>query len=278
MPMQIRQFNRSFGSKARTSGFIALVHLLPLTLFYSGTRPSDWLLFVVFYFLTIFALGGFLHRYFAHHAFRTSRSFQFMMALFAGVFFADAVGFAGKHRLHHKFADTAEDVHSPVQGWWFCWIGSLVDEGYSDEQILMMAKDLTAYPELAWLHRYFYAPAIVVGLAICWIGGYATFVTAYGLNLLVAIHAPSAVNYFCHDGKGRNFATPDGSSNSIVLGYLFLGEGWHNNHHRYPASARLGLRRLEPDLIYHCLRVLAAAGLIWDLREPEVLIAGDQEF
>ncbi len=265
---------RSAWHKGRALGFITFMHLVPLTLFYTGTRAWDWALFGVFYIVTIFALGGILHRYFAHRGFRTSRWFQFILAVFVGTVFADAIGFSGKHRLHHRFSDTERDVHGPKQGIWFCWIGSLLDEGYTEEEVLQVTRDLTAYPELLWLHRYFYLPGILTAAFVYLAGGYAAFVTVYCLNFLVAVHAPSAVNYFCHKGGRRSFETQDNSTNRMLLGYLFLGEGWHNNHHYCPASARLGFRKYEFDAVFQLLRLLAALGLIWDLREPDVTSGG----
>ena len=245
------------------------MHLLPLTLFYTGTKLRDWVLFGVFYIVTIFALSGILHRYFGHRAFRTSRWFQFLLALLVGTVFGDAIGFSGKHRLHHKFSDTDRDVHSPDQGFWFCWIGSLLDEGYTEGEVLRATRDWAAYPELVWLHRYFYLPAFFTAAVVFAVGGYSAFVTIYCLNFLVAVHGPSAVNYFCHKGGRRNFETQDASTNRKLLGYLFLGEGWHNNHHQFPRSARLGIRKGEFDASYRILQVLAALGLVWDLRVPQ---------
>ncbi len=266
VPGRVKE-TRSRWQKGQAAGFLILMHFLPITLFYTGTRMRDWILFGVFYVVTIFALGGILHRYFGHRAFQTSRWFQFVLALLPGTVLGDAIGFSGKHRLHHRFSDTDRDVHSPRQGIWFCWIGSLLDEGYTEEEILRVTRDLTAYPELVFLHRYFYLPALGAAALAYLLGGYATLVVVYGLNFLVAVHGPSAVNYFCHRGGRRNFETADDSTNRILLGYLFLGEGWHNNHHYCPGSARLGFRTHEFDASYHILRLLAAIGLIWDLHD-----------
>jgi stearoyl-CoA desaturase (Delta-9 desaturase) len=266
------------GSLAHTAlpaSGILLAHLLPLTLLFTGATPGDWIACAALCLLICFAIGGGMHRYFAHRAFRTSRAFQFLLALLGSAFFGDAVGFAGKHRLHHRHADTDRDLHSPRQGLWHCWLGHLLRERCTEEEILRAARDWAAYPELMWLHRYFYLPGLAMIAAIYVIGGYSMVAAGYALSwCLMAVHAPAAINYFCHRGGSRRFETPDDSTNRPVLGVLLLGEGWHNNHHRHPGAARAGFRRWEVDGLYAMLKVLSWLGLVWDLREPPPLRPG----
>lgn len=248
---------------------IAVAHLLPLTLFYTGTRWRDWMVFAGMYVPMVFAVGAGLHRYFSHRAFRTSRTFQFMLGLLSCCFFGDPIGFTGKHRLHHRHSDTAGDVHSPRQGFWHCWFGSLVDDGLTEDEVLAAASDLTKYPELMWLHRYFWAPAVALMAVILAVGGYTMLVTGYILSwVLITLHGPCTVNYFCHRGTSRNYETGDDSTNKLWVSIYLLGEGWHNNHHRYPGSARAGFFSGEIDPLFSILRLLERFGLIRDLRVP----------
>jgi stearoyl-CoA desaturase (delta-9 desaturase) len=99
-------------------------------------------------------------------------------------------------------------------------------------------------------------------------GGYSLLVAGYVLSwCLMAVHAPALVNYVCHRAGNRRFETADGSTNNALVGFLLFGEGWHNNHHRYPGSARSGLEWYELDLLFGMLKALAWLGLVWDLRE-----------
>ena len=77
----------------------------------------------------------------------------------------------------------------------------------------------------------------------------------------------SAVNYFCHRSGRQPFATRDRSTNNLLVAFLTFGEGWHNNHHRFPRAARAGVRWWELDPIYYTIRLCAAIGLVWDVRE-----------
>jgi stearoyl-CoA desaturase (delta-9 desaturase) len=248
---------------------IAAMHVPPMTLLFLGWRRSYWAIFAAFYLLACFALGGALHRYFSHKPFRTTRWFQFVLALAASAFFGDPIGFAGRHRLHHRYSDTESDFHGPHRGFWFSWIGHLLEDGYPEEQLLGVTRDLAAYPELLWLHRWYFVPGLAAMVLTYLAGGYGALAAGYCLSwCLIAIHGASAVNYFCHNGALRPYATGDHSSNRPVLGVMLLGEGWHNNHHRCPGVVRSGFEWHEPDLLYWMFRALGVTGVIWGLREP----------
>ncbi len=255
--------------KALRGTFIGLMHVPPLTLLARGVTAGEALAFAIFYAVAMFAIGAALHRYFAHRSFRTSRPFQLGLGLLVASFFGDPIGFAGRHRLHHRHADTERDFHGPRRGMWFSWIGHLLEDGYSEREVQEAAADLVRYPELRWLHRYAFIPGLAAVATTLYLGGYGVFAAGYCLSwCVVAIHGASAVSTLCHLGRHRRYETPDRSGNSPLLGLLLLGEGWHNNHHRYPAAARAGFFWYEPDVLYWVLRLLAVFGLVWDLREP----------
>jgi stearoyl-CoA desaturase (delta-9 desaturase) len=256
------------GIRALRGGFILALHLPPATLLLTGLGPSHAIAFACFYPLVLFVLGAGLHRYFAHRSFATSRPFQLALAAACAAFFADPVAFAGHHRLHHRHSDTERDFHGPRRGLWFGWIGHLLSDPYPEEELLAATPDLTRFPELVWLHRYgFLAGALAVALTLA-VGGWAWFAAGYCLAwCLVAIHGASAVNYLGHRGGRQRYDTGDRSTNNPWLGVLLFGEGWHNNHHRFPRAARAGHFWWELDVLYWMLRALAALGLVWGLRE-----------
>jgi stearoyl-CoA desaturase (Delta-9 desaturase) len=253
--------------RARDTAFIVALHAVPAVAVVLGTTVRDWVACAVFYVVAAMGTGVGLHRYFAHHAFRTSRTFQFVLAVLAGTAFAEPISFAGKHRLHHRHADTDGDVHSPRQGFWFCWFGSLVDEGYRSDEVLEMARDLARYPELVWLRRWFFMPGVAVGAATWWLGGFSTFAIGFVLSRALLLNLVSTVNFFCHLNGTRRYATGDASTNHALVSLLTFGEGWHNNHHHYPGAARAGFRWWELDPVYYVIRALAWLGLVWDVRE-----------
>jgi stearoyl-CoA desaturase (delta-9 desaturase) len=247
--------------------FVLAFHVPPATLAFTGVSRRGWVAFGCFYVLTLFVLGAGLHRYFAHRSFATSRAFQLALGLACAAFFGDPVGFAGRHRLHHRHSDTERDFHGPRRGFWFSWIGHILEDGFPERQLLRATPDLTRFPELVWLHRYGAAVGLAVAAATIGLGGWDVFAAGYCLAwCLVAVHGASAVNYFGHRAGRQRYATGDRSANCALLGVLLFGEGWHNNHHRFPRAARAGHRWYEPDPLYWMLRGLASFRLVWDLR------------
>jgi stearoyl-CoA desaturase (delta-9 desaturase) len=255
--------------------FIISLHTLPIVAVFTGAHLIDPLACVGFSVVYSFGLGGCLHRYFAHRTFKTSRAFQFIMCLLVGMTFGDPIWFAGKHRIHHKHSDTDRDVHSPKQGFWFCWFGSVADEGYSEAEILKHASDLTCYPELRWMHRYYWVTPLVVAIVTYLVGGFSLLAIGYGGSIIVALHGASAINYFCHKGRNRRYETSDTSSNNFVMALITFGEGWHNNHHHYPNTARAGFFWWEWDPVYYFLKLLAGLGVVWDVRGVPEKIKND---
>lgn len=266
--LQIRRPVRSRVARTTTGALIVLMHALPIWALLQGTTQKDWLLFAAIYPFQAIGVGVCLHRYFAHRAFRTSRVFQFVLALFCASTFGDPIRFAGKHRLHHRHTDREGDPHSPRQGFWHAWFGSQLDSRYSDEEICAQVPGLTRYPELMWLHRHSLLPGLAL-CAIAWlIGGISGMAIGVLLGASLLLHQSSAVNYFCHRFGRRRFETADQSTNHFLVSVLVFGEGWHNNHHRYPASARAGFCWWEIDMFYWVICLFEAVGLVWDVRRP----------
>ena len=253
--------------KWATGSFIFLLHVPPCVALATGIGAADVWTCVLLYLPAAFGVGVGLHRYFAHRSFRTSRAFQLLMAVLAASAFGDAIGFSGRHRLHHRFSDTGRDVHSPRQGFWFCWLTSLWDDGTSEEDILGVTRDLARYPELVWLHRWYWVPAMVTAVLTYVIGGLTALAFGFCLSRVLVVHLSSAVNYFGHVRGTRRYATSDDSRNNALLAVLTFGEGWHNNHHHYPHAARAGFFWWELDVFYYVVRGLAWMGVVWDVRD-----------
>ncbi|MFB6260742.1 MAG: acyl-CoA desaturase, partial [Thiohalorhabdaceae bacterium] len=225
-------------------------------------------------------ITAFYHRYFSHRAFRTSRAFQFVMAV-AGCTAGQRgpLWWAGHHRRHHANADGPGDVHSPARagflqshmGWFLAPENVTTPWRY--------VSDWRRYPELVWLNRLEALPMLALagglfglGEALAtWAPGAGTsgaqlLVWGFFVSTVAVYHATYTINSLAHSWGSRRFDTPDHSRNNAFLALLTLGEGWHNNHHYAPGSARQGFRWWELDITWLVLRGLAAAGLIWDLR------------
>jgi stearoyl-CoA desaturase (Delta-9 desaturase) len=257
-------------------GFL-LVHLGCLAVVWTGMTWRAVALALVLYGLRIFAVGAGYHRYFAHRAFSTSRSCQFVLACLAQSSAQRGIlWWAAKHRRHHRYSDTADDVHSPVQrGFLYAHLGWIFVPR-NDATDYAVVRDLTRYRELVWLDRHPYLPAALLGTATWLIAGWPGLVIGFCWSTVALWHATFCINSLAHVVGHRRYVTGDYSRNNWLLALLTMGEGWHNNHHAYQASARQGFRWWEYDPTYYALRMLSWLGLVWDLHlPPQAVIKGE---
>jgi stearoyl-CoA desaturase (delta-9 desaturase) len=249
------------------------LHASCLLVLWVGVSAGDLYLLLATFFGRMFAITAGYHRYFSHRTYRTSRAFQFVLALLgATATQKGALWWAGHHRIHHKHADRpGRDVHSPRDGFWYAHQGWIFD-GRFDASPLEQVRDFAGYPELVWLNRWHVVPPIALAALLCAFGGASAVVWGYCVSTVALWHATYSINSLAHLWGTRRYDTPDDSRNNWLLGLLTFGEGWHNNHHHYCASARQGFRWWEIDVSYYLLRGLAALGIVWDLREPPLQV------
>ena len=263
----------------RVLPFIGL-HLACLGVFVVGVSPAAIAVAVALYLVRMFCITGFYHRYFSHRTFRTSRAMQFIMAALtctAGQ--RGPIWWAAQHRHHHKHSDDDVDRHSPVRHGlvWahVCWF--LTPDGFATPPGL--ARDWERYPELRFFERFDWLPVVALAVFTFALGaflghaypqlgtsGMQMLVWGFVVSTVVVYHATYTINSLAHTFGSRRYETGDDSRNNFWLALITLGEGWHNNHHRYPASVRQGFFWWEIDLTYYGLKLLAAFGLIRDLR------------
>lgn len=223
------------------------------------------------YFVRMVVVTAAYHRYFSHRAFKTSRWFQLLLAIGAQSAAQKGVlWWASHHRRHHRTSDTPDDVHSAkLRGFWYSHVGWIVSDRWkaTDETSV---SDLAKYPELRFLNRngIHHLPALALGLGLLLVFGPWALVWGFLVSTVLLWHGSFCINSLAHVFGRRRYATTDNSRNSFFLAVLTTGEGWHNNHHHYQSSANQGFRWWEIDVTYYVLRVLAAVGLIWDLRRP----------
>ncbi len=260
-----------------TVPFIA-IHLACFAAIWTGVHATDLILAAGLYTLRMFAVTAGYHRYFAHRSFKTSRVFAFVLAVLAQTSAQRGIlWWAANHRHHHRFSDTDADVHSPLRrGFWYSHLGWFFCERYLHTE-LAAVPDLAKYPELVWLDRHPYLPAVVTGVAVWLAAGWSGLVVGFFWSTVVLWHATFSINSLAHVIGGQRYVTGDHSRNSLWLALVTFGEGWHNNHHHYQSAARQGFRWYEIDVSYYLLKGLAAAGLVWDLRCPPAHVVRRQE-
>jgi stearoyl-CoA desaturase (delta-9 desaturase) len=223
------------------------------------------------YFVRMIVVTLAYHRYFSHRAFKTSRWFQFLLAVAAQSAGQKGVlWWASHHRWHHKHSDTEQDVHSArLRGFWYSHLGWIIRDDWSETDERGVA-DLLRFPELRFLNRDAIAmlPTVALALAFLLVGGVHALVWGYFVSTVLLWHGSFSINSLCHVFGRQRYATNDGSRNNFLLALLTTGEGWHNNHHHYMSSANQGFRWWQVDVTYYVLRGLERLGLVWELRKP----------
>jgi stearoyl-CoA desaturase (Delta-9 desaturase) len=264
----------------RVLPFVAL-HLALVALFWVGWSPFAVVFAILMYVVRMFAITGFYHRYFAHKTFQTSRIAQFIFALIgATAVQRGPLWWAAHHRCHHMHADQPLDVHSPHQhGLLWSHLGWFLSHANFKTQ-LDRVRELSRYRELCWLDRFDSLIPIAFAAIIYSLGallqarapvlqtsGWQLIVWGFVVSTIALYHATFCVNSLAHVWGSRRYATRDHSRNNLLIAILTLGEGWHNNHHHFPGSAKQGFYWWEIDLTYYGLKLLAALGIIWQLKQ-----------
>jgi stearoyl-CoA desaturase (Delta-9 desaturase) len=252
----------------KTSWSFFLVHLLPFLAVFTGVTVRSLLILAVTFSVRSWCITAGYHRYFAHRSYKVGRVPQFLLAFGGGTAAQKGMlWWSGTHRLHHRYADTDRDPHSPGKGFWWSHVGWILCDKYNttDETAI---RDFAKYPELRFLNRHDWIPPWMLGVACYLVGGWSGLVVGFFFSTVLLWHTTFCVNSVAHVFGRRRYDTKDTSRNSLVVAVLTGGEGWHNNHHHFPASARQGFFWWEYDPTYYGLVVLSWFGIVRDLRQP----------
>jgi len=262
--------------------------VLPFLAMHAGCLAVIWVGFsgvaiavtIALYLLRMFAITGFYHRYFSHRTFKTSRAGQFIFALLgASAVQRGPIWWAAHHRYHHSHSDKPDDIHSPLQhGFLWSHMGWFMSHQHFVAD-LSGVKDLIKYPELRFLDRFDIAVPAALGVGVFFLGvllqhvapglgtsGWQMLVWGFFISTVAVYHGTYTINSLSHVCGRQRYRTGDASRNNIWLALITLGEGWHNNHHHYPASVRQGFYWWEFDMTFYMLKLMSFCGLIWDLR------------
>ncbi len=229
----------------------------------------SWANLAVTLFLLWFATGlgismGY-HRLHTHRSYQVPRALEYLFAVCGALTFEGGpIFWVATHRVHHQKSDRPGDPHSPREGaWWSHMVWMLVGEAKHSNTRLMAkyAPDLAKDPFYVWLDHYHWLPNILLAVLLFAIGGVPMVLWGVCLRVVIGLHATWLVNSATHMWGSRRFATHDDSRNLWWVALITFGEGWHNNHHAHPTSARHGLAWYEFDPSWIQIRILKRFGI-----------------
>lgn len=253
--------------------------------------PFSWLNFSLFlggYLMTTLAITAGYHRLFTHKSYTASPAVTIVLGVIGSMAVQGSIlEWVATHRRHHQHTDRPDDPHSPhafgaglwgsLRGMVHAHFGWFFSKTPSSAMMERYVPDLLADRFIPTISRWFGLWAILgqlipaaIGFAVTqtWMGALMGWIWGGLLRVFFVHHVTWSVNSVCHLWGSRPFESHDESRNNAIMGVLAMGEGWHNTHHAFPASARHGLSRSELDVTYWFIRLLAAVGLASEIKLP----------
>ena len=264
------------------------LHLACLLVIWTGVSVVAVATCLVLYVVRMFAITAGFHRFFAHRTYQTSRVFQFLLAFIGTASYQKGpLWWSAHHRRHHLYSDTEDDLHSPIsRTLWRSQVGWFLSR---DSQVthVKLIPNLLKFRDLRLLDRFYSVPPIMLAVAAFLFGsvlhryapglgtsGWQMLVWGFFISTVLLYHGTFTVNSLAHIFGRQRFETGDNSRNNPFVALITLGEGWHNNHHYYPAVERQGIYWWEIDAAHYTLMVLSWLGVVWGLhKHPENVTA-----
>jgi fatty-acid desaturase len=260
----VATFNRQ-GMNWFTTIVLVLIHIGALAALFVFSWKA--LAFTVFFYWVATGLGismGY-HRLHTHRSYRVPLWLEYFFALCGSLTLEGGpIFWVAVHRIHHQKSDLPGDPHSPRDGAWWSHVGWILFGETNHNNTRMMSKyapDLAKHSFYIWLNDYHWVPVTILAILVLLIGGWQMVLWTMFFRIVFGLHATWLVNSATHMWGARRFTTRDDSRNNWWVALISFGEGWHNNHHAHPTSARHGLAWYEFDPSWILIKVLKAFGV-----------------
>jgi len=267
--MQLEALSRPAAEKGEinwvTTGFMAAFHIGAVAALFFFSWKALAVAMFLWWVSGSLGIGMSYHRLLTHRGYRTPKWVEYFLTVCATLTLEGGpIFWVATHRIHHQFSDVEGDPHSPLDGKWWAHMGWILTGKSMHHDTTTLAKyvpDLAKDKFHVWLTKYHYVPIVVLGLILFAIGGLPFVLWGIFLRTVVGLHATWLVNSVTHTWGSRRFVTKDMSTNNWWVALLTFGEGWHNNHHAHPVSARHGIAWYEVDLNWYGIWALKKLGL-----------------
>jgi stearoyl-CoA desaturase (delta-9 desaturase) len=228
----------------------------------------------LYWFCTGLGISMGYHRLLTHRSYKVPRALEYLFAVCGALTLEGGpISWVATHRIHHQKSDQPGDPHSPRDGGWWAHAGWILYGETNHNNTRVMSKyapDLAKDRFYIWLNNYHWAPMLALGGLLFALGGLPLMLWGVCLRVVIGLHATWLVNSATHMWGPRRFATRDDSRNNWWVALLTFGEGWHNNHHAHPTSARHGLAWYEFDVSWIQIKLLKLAGIARSVRVARV--------
>ncbi|MBC7900613.1 MAG: fatty acid desaturase [Saprospiraceae bacterium] len=264
-----------FGPNWKNVFIVTSFHLLAIPAFFTFSWPNFAALIIGNWIVGSLGVGLGWHRLLTHRGFTVPKWLEYTLSVLGTMSMQDAPDkWVATHRIHHKFTETEKDPHSTRPGFWWAQIGWVVwgtAQDHDEATLKRYVPDLLKDPVHVLISQFYLIPLAVSAGILFLIGGWPMVVWGVFARVVVGWHTTWFVNSLSHIYGDKPYETNDDSTNNWFVALLTFGEGWHNNHHMSPTSARHGLKWYQFDMNWIAIRILEKLGLATDIRvfEPE---------
>ena len=272
MPAREIDFASADGISWSTTIAFTIFHALAIAALFFATWDAVLVAVLLHWMCVGWGIGLGYHRLHTHRSYKTPKLLEYFFAVCGTLTLQGGpIFWTALHRIHHQHSDRDGDPHTPRDGkWWSHMLWTIFgEELHGDVEVLgKYAPDLMKDPFYRLLSKYHWVPLVVLGLVLLAIGGLPWLLWGVFLRVVFGLHCTWMINSVTHIWGNRRFQTRDDSKNSLWVALFTFGEGWHNNHHAYPTSARHGMTWSEVDLSWMQIKLMSWLGLAWDVKVP----------
>jgi stearoyl-CoA desaturase (delta-9 desaturase) len=251
---------KAHGMNWHTTIFMALFHVGAVAALFMFNWKALVVAIVLWWITASLGVGMGYHRLLTHRGYKTPKWVEYLLTVCGALAMEGGhILWVVTHRIHHAHTDLPGDPHTPRDGGWWAHIGWMLRgpaQNYDPAVIERYAPDLVKDRFHVWLNKYYWLPLVFLAVALLGLGGWSYLMWGIFFRVTFNLHATWLVNSATHMWGNRRFATRDDSRNNWWVALLTFGEGWHNNHHAHPTSARHGLAWYEIDLNWWGIRVM----------------------
>ena len=257
-----------------TAVVLVLLHIASIVALFRFSWKNLIVALVFYYLTTGLGISMGYHRLHTHRSYKVPRWLEYFFAMCGTLTLEGGpIFWVAVHRLHHQLSDQPGDPHSPRDGAFWSHMGWILwgETNHNNTRVMSKyAPDLAKHKFYVWLTNYHWVPNVTLGAIVLLLGGIDMFLWAMCFRIVFGLHATWAVNSATHMFGSRRFHIRDDSRNTWWVALFTFGEGWHNNHHAHPTSARHGLAWYELDQSWILIQALKFLGLAKNVRVASV--------